>query len=60
MRGGFHEAACGARVVYPRRAGFDPASGTGSERMQSRERSGVESPREPGSFRLMNSPPRMR
>ncbi|MGB3399798.1 MAG: hypothetical protein WBA34_06465, partial [Candidatus Deferrimicrobiaceae bacterium] len=39
--GGFREAACGARVVYPRRAGSESASGTGSERAQGRERSGV-------------------
>jgi hypothetical protein len=47
--GGFHEAACGAREEYPRRAGSESASGTGSERAQDRERSGVEAPREPGS-----------
>ncbi|MGA7104264.1 MAG: hypothetical protein WBX49_02860, partial [Candidatus Deferrimicrobiaceae bacterium] len=37
--GGFPEAACGARVEYPRRAGSVPASETGSERTQGRERS---------------------
>jgi hypothetical protein len=46
--GGFHEAACGARVEYPRRAGFDPAGGTGSERAQGRERSRVEFPASQG------------
>src|SRR4030065_602849 len=30
--GGFHEAACGAREEFPRRAGSDPTSGTRSER----------------------------